>query len=110
MILSEDQPCGLASLADIDDSDKTAMVWYFLGEPSLGGKGITSEAVRQLTRLAFQEMGLKSLYAWVMEDNTRSRRVLERAGFVPAGRIRRAARSPEGQVDRVYFDFTPSDL
>jgi len=98
------QACGLASLADIDTLDRTAMVWYLLGEPSLAGQGVTSEAVRQLTRLAFREMGLESVYAWIMEGNTPSQRVLRKAGFASAGRIRRATRSAERQVDRIYFD------
>jgi RimJ/RimL family protein N-acetyltransferase len=109
VILYGDQPCGLVALADIDTSDKTAMVWYFLGEPTLARKGITSEAVRQLARFAFREMGLNALYAWVMEDNNRSERVLLKAGFAPAGRIRSATRSGERQVNRVYFDLV-SDL
>jgi len=107
VILYGDQPCGLVSLANLDMSDKTAMVWYFLGEPTLAGKGITSQAVRALSRLAFQEMGLVSLYAWIMQDNNRSQRVLQKAGFVLAGRIRGATRSGERQVDRIYFDLLP---
>jgi RimJ/RimL family protein N-acetyltransferase len=104
------QACGLVSLADIDTLDRTAMVWYLLGEPSLSGHGITSEAVRQLTRLAFQEMALESVYAWAMHDNAPSQRVLQKAGFSPAGRIRRATRSAERQVDRIYFDLVPDDI
>jgi len=107
VVLYHDQPCGLACLADIDLLDKSAMIWYFLGEPKLAGSGITSSAVRQLARFAFQEMGLGSLYAWVMEDNNRSQRVLQKAGFAWAGRIRNASRSGERQVDRIYFDLLP---
>jgi len=104
VILYDEQPCGLVALADIDRSDKTAMVWYFLGEATLGRKGITSEAVRQLARFAFRELMLASLYAWVMEDNRGSHQVLQKAGFALAGRIRNATHSGERQVDRVYYD------
>ena len=47
------QPCGLIALADIDMADKTAMMWYVLGEQTLSGRGITSDAVGQLARLSF---------------------------------------------------------
>src|SRR5438552_2147107 len=39
------QPCGLTALSDINFSDATAMVWYILGDPSLSGQGITSDAL-----------------------------------------------------------------
>jgi RimJ/RimL family protein N-acetyltransferase len=98
------QPCGLAALADIDTADATAMVWYFLGDSGFSRKGIASEAVRQLVRKSFQELKLQSLYAWIMEDNIASAKVLQGVGFQEAGRIRQAAASDGRQVDRIYFD------
>jgi len=102
-----DEACGLAALADIDTGDKTAMAWYLLGQRGLGGRGITTRALQQLKHIAFEELGLCSLYAWVMEDNVPSRRVLEKAGFREAGRIRHATASAGRQVDRIYFDIIP---
>jgi len=104
LILYGERPCGLVCLAEIDAPDRTAMVWYLLGDTSLSGRGIVSQAVRELVQIAFGEMGLNSLYAWVMQDNIDSQRVLERAGFTRAGRIRRAAFSAGRLVDRIYFD------
>jgi RimJ/RimL family protein N-acetyltransferase len=104
------QPCGLIALANINAADKTAMVWYVLGEEELSGRGLTSEAVTQLTRFCFSKLGLESVYTWVMEDNLASRSVLEKAGWREAGRIRCAASSGERQVDRIYFDLIPSEV
>ena len=103
------EPCGLAALADVENADLTAMVWYLLGEEKLSGKGITSAAVRELTSLAFGQLGLVSLYAWAMEDNAASLKVLRKAGFREVGRIRQSARSADRLVDRVYFDLIPSE-
>lgn len=103
------QPSGLACLADVDTIDQSAMIWYLLGEESLGGKGIASEAVMRLVCLSFQRMQLASLYAWVMEDNVASMRVLHKAGFREVGRIRCATSSGGRQVDRVYYDILPSE-
>ncbi len=103
------QPCGVVGLADIDPPDRVAMVWYALGEKAFGGKGITTEAVRQVVQRAFAELALRSVYAWIMEDNVGSRRVLEKAGFREAGRIRSATCSADAQVDRVYFDVCSDD-
>jgi RimJ/RimL family protein N-acetyltransferase len=103
------QPCGLVALADLDAADGTAMVWYALGEQRLGGRGITSEAVRQLVRHAFQELNLRCVYAWAMADNIASQRVLLKSGFREAGSVRNAASSRGVQVDRVYFDILPAE-
>jgi RimJ/RimL family protein N-acetyltransferase len=104
------QPCGLVALANTNAADKTAMVWYVLGEEEFSGRGITSEAVTQLTRFCFREMGLASVYAWIMEDNAASRSVLQKAGLREAGRIRCAASSGGRQVDRIYFDLIASEV
>jgi RimJ/RimL family protein N-acetyltransferase len=104
------EPCGLVALANINAADNTATVWYVLGEQTLSGRGIISEAVTQLTRLCFGHMGLASIYAWIMEDNAASQRVLQKAGFREAGRIRRAASSGGRQVDRIYFDLIASEV
>ena len=104
------QLCGLIALADIDPADKTAMVWYVLGEQNLSGRGITSDAIGQLARLSFGQIGLASVYAWIMQDNTASQRVLHRVGFGEAGRIRCAASSAGHQVDRVYFDLIAREV
>jgi RimJ/RimL family protein N-acetyltransferase len=110
LVRYDGKPCGLIALADIDTADKTAMVWYVLGEQTLSGRGITSHAVKQLTHLCFDEMRLASVYAWIMEDNAASQRVLQKAGFREAGRIRCAACSGGRQVDRIYFDLVPREM
>jgi RimJ/RimL family protein N-acetyltransferase len=110
LVLHNDVPCGLAGLADIETVDRTAMVWYFLGEETLAGQGITSVAVRELARVAFGQLELASLYAWAMEDNVASQKVLRNVGFREVGRIRQSAHSLDRQVDRTYFDLVPSDI
>jgi RimJ/RimL family protein N-acetyltransferase len=104
------EPCGLAALADIETADRTAMVWYLLGEETLAGRGITSAAVRQLARIAFEELELASIYAWTMDDNVASQRVLGHAGFQIAGCLRNSVRSEERQLNRIYFDLIPGEI
>src|SRR6476620_6316795 len=107
LVRHESVPCGLVAVAEIEPSDRLAMVWYLLGEERFKGRGIISDAVRQLAQLAFSELSLASLYAWIMEDNLASRRVLEKSGFRECGRFRNAAWSNGKQVDRIYFDLNP---
>jgi RimJ/RimL family protein N-acetyltransferase len=109
LVRCDGQPLGLTALADIETADATAMVWYLLGDTAFSGRGIVTEAVREMVRKCFQELKLESLYAWTMEDNLTSTRVLKKVGFREAGRIRRAACSNGRQVDRIYFDLLASE-
>jgi RimJ/RimL family protein N-acetyltransferase len=103
------EPVALTALADIDSADATAMVWYLMGNPAFSGRGIVSSSVTQMARKCFQELKLESLYGWVMEDNLASAKVLQKAGFREAGRLRRAASSNGRQLDRIYFDLLASE-
>src|SRR5437879_2075325 len=80
LVRSNGEACGLAGLADIDLADGIAMVWYFLGESAFSKRGIASEALKQLVRKSFQELKLQSLYAWTMEDNAASAKLLHNVG------------------------------
>lgn len=110
LVRHDGQPCGIVALAEIDAADRTAMVWYFLGEQDLSRRNITSSAVCQLAEVAFNEVGLASLYAWTMDDNVASQKTLLNAGFREAGRLRQSALSGSRQVDRIYFDILPDEL
>jgi len=57
-----------------------AEIGYWIGEP-YWGKGYATAAVKQLTRFAFEELGLLRIYAGVYDYNNASMRVLEKAGF-----------------------------
>lgn len=109
LVRSGGHPVGLTGLAEIDQSDSVAMIWYLLGETGFSGRGIISEAVRQTTQRCFRELNLKSIYGWVMDDNEASIKVLKRSGFKEAGRIRQATSSNGRQVDRIYFDLLPGE-
>lgn len=59
---------------------KTAEIGYFIGE-DYWGKGIASEAVRQLIVYIQKNFDIVRLYAEVFEYNKASMRVLEKNGF-----------------------------
>jgi RimJ/RimL family protein N-acetyltransferase len=109
LVRSGDVPCGLVALADWDAADKIAMIWYALGDPASGGRGVITQAIRQLVRTAFDTLGIEALHAWIMEDNGRSRRVLEKNGFRETGRLRLATVHNGCRLDRIYFDLTRQD-
>ena len=57
-----------------------AELGYWLAEP-FWGRGIMTDAVRQLCALAFIRFAISSIFATPYAYNTASRRVLEKAGF-----------------------------
>ncbi len=72
-----------------DVHEKSAELGYWLAE-EYWGKGIMTEAVRQICQLAFQQFDILRIYAEPFADNQGSRRVLEKAGFTCEGILRNA--------------------
>ena len=68
---------------------KTGLLGYWLAE-ELWGKGIMTEAVKLVTEYAFQNLDLIRLQAGVLNKNPSSMRVLEKAGYVKEGILRRS--------------------
>lgn len=57
-----------------------ALAGYWIGVP-YWGRGLIPEAMREIMRYAFMELGLKKLWAGYYDGNDRSARVLEKCGF-----------------------------
>lgn len=58
-----------------------AEIGYWLGVP-YWGQGLIPEAVNELIRFAFEELGLENLWCGYYVGNGKSRRVQEKCGFV----------------------------
>lgn len=68
-----------------DVYSKSAELGYWLAE-EYWGRGMMTQAVREICAEAFRRFGLARIYAEPFARNTGSRRVLEKAGFVLEGR------------------------
>ena len=79
-----------------DVARRTAEIGYWIGEP-FWGKGIATEAVRQIVKYGFEELDLARIYAGIFEWNPGSMRVLEKCGFT-LERIASAAVIKDGQI------------
>jgi RimJ/RimL family protein N-acetyltransferase len=110
LVREDGRACGLVGFADLDEADGVAMIWYLLGSGQMGGKGIITAAIGEALRVAFGEYGLHNVYAWIIDGNDRSRRVLLKNGFTEVGRVRLATRLQLRRVDRIYFDITRDDF
>lgn len=66
---------------------QSGQIGYWIGERHQG-KGVMTEALGALCNFAFSELGLHRLEAASIPDNTRSIRILEKAGFAREGYLR----------------------
>ena len=79
-----------------DIARQTAEVGYWIGR-EFWGRGIMVEAVRAVTQYGFEALGLVRVFALPFVTSTRSSRVLEKAGYVKEGVMRRSA-VKEGRI------------
>lgn len=91
---------GLIFGQDIDR--RSAEIGYWLSE-TYWGRGIVTEAVQALTNYAFEQFDLMRIWACVFEWNPGSMRVLEKAGFVCEGVLRKAATKDGQTIDVMMY-------
>jgi RimJ/RimL family protein N-acetyltransferase len=93
---------GIRITIGTDVARRSAEIGFWLGE-AFWGRGIMTAAVRALTDHAFAHFDLCRVHAAVFAWNPASMRVLEKAGYVREGVLRRAV-VKDGQVlDQVLY-------
>lgn len=70
--------CGATNTTDREDECELG---YWLGRP-FWGKGLMTEAVKEMIRHAFEDCGMRAVWCGYYEGNERSRRVQEKCGFI----------------------------
>jgi RimJ/RimL family protein N-acetyltransferase len=78
---------GLALAPTIDREGRTAELGYVVA-PAARGRGVATEALRQLTAWAFAELAMLRLELMISVENRASKRVAERCGYVREGVLR----------------------
>lgn len=88
------------------DFSSCRMLGYALAKSSWG-HGYMTEAVRAALRYAFEELRLQLVTVYHFAYNQRSRRVIEKAGFVSEGTLRRAFVRYDGRIfDECSYSMT----
>ena len=65
---------------DMTDRDDECEMGYWIGKP-FWGQGIMPEAVKEMLRHAFEDMGMQKVWIGYYEGNNKSKRVQEKCGF-----------------------------
>lgn len=102
VILFKGDIVGLAGFNEINWSNKTAYIGYWLGE-QYQGNGIMTRVAKALTEYALTELKLNKVEIRAAVENKKSRSIPERLGFVNEGCIRRAEWLYDHYVDHVVY-------
>jgi diamine N-acetyltransferase len=76
---------GLIDLFDFDPQNKRAGVGIVILEDKERNQGIGTEAINLLSDYSFTTLGLRQLFANVMEDNSASLYLFKKIGFEEVG-------------------------
>lgn len=87
----------------VDVERFNAEVGYWIGEP-FWNRGIVTDVLKEAISYYFEHTDIVRIFALVFEHNTASMRVLEKAGFVKAGVMRKAIFKNEHFIDAHYYE------
>ena len=73
-----ERPIGFVALINTDYIDRSGQIWYVMGDKNYRGKGLMTLAVELFLEIVKDELGLHTVYTWIVEDNLRSIKVLEK--------------------------------
>ncbi|UOE49727.1 GNAT family N-acetyltransferase [Mucilaginibacter sp. SMC90] len=90
------------------ESRINAEIGYWLGEAHWR-KGLMSEAVKLVTKYAFEHFPLIRIEAGVYDKNTASMRVLEKAGYVKEGVLRKSIIKDAEVMDKHMYAIFKED-
>ena len=95
---------GIGFVLHPDVERVSAEIGYWLAEP-FWGRGIVTEALAAVTAYAIRTHGLTRIYAVPFAWNAASCRVLEKAGYVLEGRLRKSAIKDGKLTDQLQYAF-----
>jgi RimJ/RimL family protein N-acetyltransferase len=79
---------GMTGIGGIDHRHGTGESGITIGDKSMWGKGVASEAMALRTHFAFRELNLHKVRSRAFMDNEASKRALQKAGYREAGILR----------------------
>ena len=109
IVIDEDTIGGIGIYPGTDIHRRSAELGYWLSEEHWG-RGIMTEAVRAVTRYAFETFDLQHIFAGLFERNIGSRRVLEKAGYVLEGHLRMHVTKNGETMDDLIYGIVRSDV
>jgi ribosomal-protein-serine acetyltransferase len=107
LIVVDEQIVGVIG-AEVQDQNAAAEVGYWLAEGQQG-RGITTRSCAAMVDELLRVQGMNRVVIRAAVDNTRSRAIPERLGFVHEGVERQAVKLPDGYVDMAVYSMLASE-
>ena len=106
-VVEDGEFLGLALAPTIDRETQTAELGYVVA-PAARGRGVATEALRQLTEWALAQ-GMLRIELLISVDNPASQKVAERCGYVREGVLRNTYVKPGRREDTEIWSHLASD-
>lgn len=101
---SDNATIGCIGLHHINEENKaSAEVGYWI-LPDYEGQGYATEMLKSMLTLAFDGLGLQSVWATAIPTNARSHRVLEKQGFKITGHVVKPVAAPDKIAERNVYE------
>jgi diamine N-acetyltransferase len=94
---------GAVDLFDFEPYHLRAGVGILIHNKTDRNKGYASDALKALSKYAFEVLGLRQLYANISADNLNSIKLFEKSGFIQAGIKKDWIRTTSGWKDEIIF-------
>lgn len=108
VILFNGEIVGVAGFNQINWSNKTAYIGYWLGE-GYQGKGVMTRVAKALIDYAFDHLQLNKVEIHAAVENKKSRSIPEKLGFLNEGCIRQSEWLYDHFVDHVVYGMLVSE-
>jgi len=102
VILVDGQVAGMIDIHQLDAENHSGEIGYWLGK-TFRGQGVTTKALAEVERVAFNELGLNRLGLIAATTNGASQAVARRRGFQQEGILRQALVLRDGVSDVVVL-------
>lgn len=99
---------GAIAFVQVDEATESLDIGYVLGR-EWWSQGIMTEALREVMRFGFEEVGANRITGRHDVDNPRSGRVMQKCGMAYEGTLRQAARGNDGIVDICHYSILASE-
>ncbi|XMB72262.1 GNAT family protein [Mycoplasmatota bacterium WC30] len=85
---NDNSPVGYLSISEIDHINKKVKFGGIIIDESFSGRGIATNAARQMLKFVFEELNMNKIYGFWLEKNIASLKMASKLGFIQEGVLR----------------------
>ncbi|MDD2377116.1 MAG: GNAT family protein [Clostridia bacterium] len=100
---------GIYGLEEKDSTSRRFHVGGFIGEKENRGKGYGTEALKLITKFAFEILNAQSLFSGIYSFNIASIKSAEKSGYTKVGTFRKSVYYNMEYHDAIYIDIIRED-